>query len=214
MLLQHFGVIPVPKQLIYIIDAYKLASVTIGILLVMSLGIAFLRNVTHAYATPRTTEYLAAPYETYPRGKNSIPAVQAAMALSGSDPAWPLHGKITTEFGEPHSPWQRTHTGIDISSGQRAGVAPVVAFRSGTVSKTVRSYSGYGNHVVIDHGNGLSSLYGHLASIAVSEGQVVKAGDTVGYEGSTGASTGTHLHFEVLLHGQPINPHGQVLGTP
>jgi hypothetical protein len=120
--------------------------------------------------------------------------------------AWPLRGDLTTLFGVPHWPYQPTHTGIDISDGQPSGVSGVKPFKPGTVVETVNSFSGLGNHVVIDHGNGLTSVYAHLSSIAVRTGQIVDQGVTLGTEGSTGASTGTHLHFEIRINGQPVNP--------
>ena len=66
--------------------------------------------------------------------------------------------------------------------------------------------SGYGNYVVIDHGNGVSTLYGHCTSVYVSNGQTVSAGEAIGTVGSTGTSTGSHLHFEVRINGERVNP--------
>lgn len=128
--------------------------------------------------------------------------------------AWPIHGEITTLFGVPHWPYQPTHSGIDISDGQPAGVTPIKPFRPGRVVEAVRSYSGLGNHVIVDHGDGLTSVYGHLSSISVEAGQLVDKNTTLGFEGSTGASTGTHLHFEIRLNGQAIDPRQYINGLP
>lgn len=136
----------------------------------------------------------------------SLPPDSAAM--------WPIHGKITTPFGVPHWPYQPTHTGIDISDGQRSGVTAVKPFKPGRVEDVVRYYSGLGNHVIVDHGEGVTSVYGHLASISVQPGQAVDKSTILGLEGSTGASTGTHLHFEIRLNGQPVNPQQFVNGQP
>ncbi len=119
---------------------------------------------------------------------------------------WPIAGRITTYYGVPHYPFQPTHTGIDISSGHRSGVTPVRPFKSGVVLDTVHSGRGLGNHVIIDHGDGLTSTYAHLASIAATKGQTVTTDTIIGQEGTTGVSTGTHLHFEVRLHGKAVDP--------
>ncbi len=139
----------------------------------------------------------------------------AAQPQPGSAQAtWPIHGVITTLFGVPHWPYQPIHTGLDISDGQRPGVTPVKAFKPGTVVQVIHSSSGFGNHVIVDHGGGMTSLYGHLASTAVQVGQVVDNTTTLGFEGSTGASTGTHLHFEIQINGQPVDPLHYVNGRP
>jgi murein DD-endopeptidase MepM/ murein hydrolase activator NlpD len=78
----------------------------------------------------------------------------------------------------------------------------------------IRSNSGFGNHVIVDHGNGLTSLYGHMYATAVQVGQVVDKNTVLGYEGTTGASTGVHVHFEIDLNSQPVNPHLYVTGHP
>lgn len=114
---------------------------------------------------------------------------------------WPTSGQVTSPFGVR---WGRMHEGIDIASN--AG-PPVVAALAGTVSFAGWE-SGYGNLVKINHGNGLETRYGHLASIAVAKGQPVATGTQVGVMGSTGRSTGTHLHFEVRVGGTPFNPLG------
>lgn len=127
---------------------------------------------------------------------------------------WPIHGQITTYFGASDLPYQAVHTGIDISSGNRSGVVPVKAFKTGRVVDVVLSRVGLGNHLVIDHGNGLSSVYGHLYSVAVKVGQTVDTTTVIGTEGSTGASTGPHLHFEIRVNGVPQDPKKFIPGLP
>ena len=129
-------------------------------------------------------------------------------------PQWPIHGLVTLEFGVPHWPFQRTHTGIDVSDGAASGVTAVHPFEAGVVKEAGWSRLGFGNHVVIDHGNGLTSLYGHLASVAVQVGQQVDESSLLGYEGNTGASQGVHVHFEIQLNGIPQNPRKYVGGQP
>lgn len=146
-------------------------------------------------------------------------AAHPEPAITATPPAdatasWPISGAITTPFGVPHWPYQPTHTGIDISDGQRSGVTPVRPFKPGRVIETIRSYRGLGNYVVVDHGAGVTSLYGHLASIAVQAGQMVDKSAVLGHEGSTGASTGTHLHFEIRVNGQLVNPLQYISGRP
>lgn len=112
---------------------------------------------------------------------------------------------ITSPFGWRYHPIyheNRYHSGVDIGASYGA---TIVAADGGTVI-TAGSVSGYGNCVVINHGNGLTTLYGHMSSIAVSVGQRVSKGQTIGYVGSTGNSTGPHLHWEVTVNGQRVNP--------
>jgi len=127
---------------------------------------------------------------------------------------WPTHGTITTYFGVPEWPYQPIHTGVDISSGQPSGVTSIRAYRSGRVAEVIHSAYSLGNHVIIDHGNGLKSVYAHMSVISVSTGQEVVTGAILGKEGSTGASTGPHLHFEIRQNGQPLNPQQFISGQP
>jgi len=100
--------------------------------------------------------------------------------------------------------FERFHTGIDLDS--RSGTT-IYAAATGRVARAVRGWgSGYGNYIIIDHGNGWSTLYGHLSSFAVGSGQAVQAGQMIGIMGSTGWSTGVHLHFEIRKNGSPVNP--------
>ena len=95
------------------------------------------------------------------------------------------------------------HRGIDFPAPQGT---PVMAAESGTVTTVLYSNKSYGNRVIIDHGNGISTLYGHNSSISVSLGQKVSKGQTIAGVGSTGRSTGNHVHFEIRINGKPINP--------
>ena len=112
---------------------------------------------------------------------------------------------ITSQFGWRYHPiyhTQKYHSGVDIGASYGA---TIVAADGGTII-TAGSVSGYGNCVVINHGNGITTLYGHMSSIAVSVGQKVSKGQTIGYVGSTGNSTGPHLHWEVTVNGVRQNP--------
>ena len=120
---------------------------------------------------------------------------------------WPISGPITSEFGwrtHPITGDQRFHSGLDI--GGDYGI-PVHAAQAGTVTYA-GWISGYGNTVIIDHGGGVTTLYGHNQSLAVGEGQSVAQGEVISYCGSTGNSTGPHCHFEVRQNGEPVSPYG------
>lgn len=148
-----------------------------------------------------------------PSAEASAPPV-ATQPPAPSQTIWPLSGAITTLFGVPHQPYQPTHTGIDISSGNRSGATPIKPFRAGTVIDVVQSRSGLGNHITVDHGDGLTSVYAHLQRTTVTVGQIVDTTSIIGYEGSTGTSTGTHLHLEIRQNGQPQNPQNYITGHP
>lgn len=149
----------------------------------------------------------------------ALSALPPAAASEGgseksSGPIWPISGQVTTEFGIPHWPYQSTHTGMDISSPHPSGVMPIKPFRAGRVISTDLSNYGLGNHIILDHGNGVTSVYAHLSSISVKAGQDVDSTTTLGYEGSTGLSTGPHLHFEVRVNGKAANPRQFIDGQP
>lgn len=120
---------------------------------------------------------------------------------------WPCNGPITSPLGYRTHPIFGTtiyHAGMDI--GVDYGT-PIHAADSGTVI-LAGWFGGYGNAVIIDHGNGLQTLYGHNSSVNVSEGQTVSQGDVIAYAGSTGYSTGPHCHFEVRENGEVVDPMG------
>jgi murein DD-endopeptidase MepM/ murein hydrolase activator NlpD len=108
---------------------------------------------------------------------------------------WPATGPITSYFGEVDWTSPRGHSGLDIGAPMGA---PVRAMAKGQVVMATRSGDGYGIKVVIDHGRGLHTLYAHLSQLNVEEGERVRRGEVIGLVGSTGFSTGPHLHFEVL----------------
>jgi murein DD-endopeptidase MepM/ murein hydrolase activator NlpD len=139
-----------------------------------------------------------------------IQAAQARSAASGSSTGsgvsasgliWPVQGPITSPFGMR---WGRMHEGIDI--GVPYGT-PIHAAASGTVIYA-GWMSGYGNLIVVDHGGGLATAYGHQSALAVGNGATVSQGQVIGYVGCTGHCFGPHLHFEVRVNGQPVDPLG------
>lgn len=127
----------------------------------------------------------------------------------------PLPGAVVTQqfgptdlpFEPPFAGFPHFHTGVDVAA---AAGTPVLAASAGTVLLAGFNSGGYGNYVVIAHAGGLDTLYGHLDSIAVRQGQSVQRGQPIGAEGSTGNSTGPHLHFEVRRAGQPVDPRAYI----
>ena len=114
----------------------------------------------------------------------------------------PVTGRITSRFGAVESIRDHTHKGIDIAATRGT---PILATASGKVSFAGWS-SGYGYLVKIDHGNGVETYYGHCSKLYVSAGDTVEAGEQIAAVGSTGNSTGNHLHFEIRLNGKQVNP--------
>jgi murein DD-endopeptidase MepM/ murein hydrolase activator NlpD len=119
---------------------------------------------------------------------------------------WPVEGPITGSFGERIDPFNGEgafHSGVDIGSSDGQ---PIVAPADGVVV-FADFMGGYGRAVIVDHGHGISTRYGHLGNFAVISGQHVHRGDTLGYVGESGRSTGPHLHYEVRINDTPVNPH-------
>ena len=126
--------------------------------------------------------------------------------VAGAPSLWPVMGRITSSFGEREDPFNGEgafHSGVDISAafGQL-----VRATADGTV-EIASMASGYGREILINHGNGIQTLYGHLSGFAVTAGQQVSRGQVIGYVGMSGRSTGPHLHYEVRIHNTPVNPY-------
>jgi len=137
-----------------------------------------------------------------------IGAIQARLGTKRTGKLsmmWPVIAPITSPFGNRYHPVlkkYKMHTGLDL--GAQMGT-PIKAAESGTVIMAQRD-SGYGNMTVIDHGDGISTLYGHQSKLGVKVNDKVAKGQVIGYVGSTGISTGPHLHFEVRVNGQVKNP--------
>lgn len=135
--------------------------------------------------------------------KQELLAKEARMASTPS--IWPAGGDVTSRFGWRSSPFGGGgdwHPGIDIANSYGT---PIVATADGTVVLS-EWYGGYGKMVQIDHGNGIATIYGHTSQMLVSAGEQVKKGQLIAYMGSTGASTGNHVHYEVRVNGTAVNP--------
>ncbi len=130
---------------------------------------------------------------------------RARKALMGLPSRWPVRGSVNSEFGKRASPWTKEpefHSGMDIAADRGT---PVKAPAAGSVQHAGTGAE-YGLYVMIDHDNGVRTLYGHLSKILVERGQRVDRGTVVGLTGNTGRSSGPHLHYEVYIRGQAVNP--------
>jgi murein DD-endopeptidase MepM/ murein hydrolase activator NlpD len=130
---------------------------------------------------------------------------RASRALAALPSTWPVRGAVNSEFGTRFSPWSRIeefHAGIDIAAPRGTEVrAPA----TGTVT-FAGAHSEYGLAVVVDHGQDISTVYAHLSRLRVARAQAVTRGMVLGLTGSTGRSSGPHLHYEILVSGRPVNP--------
>jgi murein DD-endopeptidase MepM/ murein hydrolase activator NlpD len=132
--------------------------------------------------------------------------------LADAPSLWPVQGIVTSSFGARLDPFNGEgafHTGLDIATARGDAVR---AAADGTVLKAGMG-TGYGREVVIDHGHGIQTLYAHLSGFAVTAGQDVSRGDILGYVGTSGHSTGPHLHYEVRIHDTPVNPYKYLHGN-
>jgi murein DD-endopeptidase MepM/ murein hydrolase activator NlpD len=131
---------------------------------------------------------------------------RAWMRLVSAPTLWPVQGRITSSFGARIDPFEgegKFHAGVDISSdyGTR-----VIAPADGIVRLT-DVMGGYGKAIILEHSDGIATLYGHLSGFAVTAGQQIHRGDTLGFVGQSGRSTGPHLHYEVRIGNTPVNPY-------
>lgn len=152
------------------------------------------------HANNKESEHLAVGEKLFvPGGKLPLRFETEVSRARPSRIGWPTVGEITSPFGYR---WGRMHTGVDIANDYGTPIRAVAAGRVIYVGWV----SGYGNTVMIEHSKSYVTLYGHLASYSVVEGQGVEGGQTIASMGSTGNSTGPHLHFEVQINGTAINP--------
>ena len=130
---------------------------------------------------------------------------RAGKALAALPSRWPVRGAVNSEFGNRLSPWSKAtefHGGLDISANMNT---PIHAPAAGTVFFAGKQTE-YGIAIILDHGQDIRSLYGHLSKVNVQHGQKVERGTVIGYTGNTGRSSGPHLHYEILVKGQHVNP--------
>ena len=137
--------------------------------------------------------------------KAQPPSAQTARTANASGFMYPLPGggRVSCSFGYRTDPFPSNHTGVDLAI---ASGSPIVASKAGTVASVVKSNTGYGNCIMINHGDGTSTRYAHCSKMYVSNGQKVSQGETIAAVGSTGLSTGPHLHFEIYINGARVNP--------
>jgi len=185
----------------------------------MTYGFIRLRNSPFAMTQP-----LADPDDSYDHSlaeftflENNSPRLSLAASsmrllptpglgeISFTPTLWPVIGRITGSFGERLDPFSGEgafHTGVDISSQYGDGVR---AAADGVVTHAAL-HAGYGRLVIVDHGFGAATWYGHLSSFTAATGMRVKRGDLIGYVGVSGRTTGPHVHYEVRINGAPVNP--------
>lgn len=178
----------------------------ISILAGMGMGITVLLICCSGVKPPNAEEAEASPVQAQTR---VLPmAVQTASPTSEPMqepiPAWSTH--ISSTFGERDNPTadgEEFHTGLDLAMPTGTEIR---AAQDGVVTCAEISDTGYGNHVILQHDGSLSTLYGHCSELLVQEGQQVKRGDVIALVGSTGNSTGPHVHFEVMENGVEVDP--------
>src|SRR5258708_24801 len=194
---------PIYLRNIFLIFSFKkeIKIVTSLFIFVLSLPVVAIFVLTNA-GIPLISNKLVSINPT----KNSVAIHDPTgkiIAQIQSSITWPIHGVVTLEFGQPDLPYQPIHTGIDIAG--KSGT-PITPFMKGTVIDVGHLSWGYGNYVVIDHENNVTSLYGHMSQTSVTKGEQVQPGDVIGYEGQSGWATGPHIHFQINVFGIPVNP--------
>ena len=155
----------------------------------------------------RASENLDLLQAIIPEKSESLNSVGEYMEQSFAKPSiWPCRGRMISGFGMrsiPYTKGYQFHTGVDI-----VGAYGTAVWASADGKVTFTGYRGsYGNIVIVDHGYGYETYYAHLSDFAVSAGDIVERGQTVGYMGASGRTTGTHLHYEVHYKGSPVNPY-------
>ena len=130
---------------------------------------------------------------------------RAGKAVAALPSRWPVRGAVNSEYGNRRSPWSTDtefHSGLDIKADRGT---PIYAPANGTVI-LAGTHQEYGTAIILDHGQDVRSLYGHLSRLNVQPGQRVERGGVIGWTGNTGRSSGPHLHYEILVRGHAVNP--------
>ena len=159
-----------------------------------------------AYKKEQEQAKTAAKRRMLAQARTTVPTSGISGNLQGMNLVIPVNGTVTSRFGTVSSIRSSSHTGLDISTSRGSGIRPIA---NGTV--VFAAYKGsYGNLVIIDHGNGVQSYYAHCNALYVSNGQAVDTNSVIGAVGSTGNSTGPHLHLEIRINGVPVNPQSYI----
>lgn len=184
-------------------ELYYVSLAFLGVLLLPIVAVIILANT----GIDVVSDHLATVNPQTQTVEIHDPTTGKVIATVNNVLVWPVHGVVTLEFGAIDLPYQPLHTGIDIANPNGKIGDSVTAFMPGKVIYAGEIFWGYGKHIIIDHGNNITSVYAHLDKIFVVPGQEIKTTDQViGNEGSTGWSTGPHLHFEIRVFGIPVNP--------
>jgi len=203
--LQLFTIWSFRKELLYVTSVF-LITLLIPVIAVILLTNSGIDIISDRLATQNQQTHEVEIHD---------PATGKVIGKIDTKTAWPTRGVITLEFGEPDLPYQLFHSGIDIANPNGKIGDPVTAFMPGKVIYAGEIFWGFGKHIIIDHGNNVTSIYGHLDKIYVIKNQEIKTTDQViGLEGRTGWSTGPHLHFQINVFGIPVNPRTFLSGNP
>jgi len=196
----------IATEVISLILCISLIIFFIAIALLSPYGVAQAQTPGKSNVGLLTIAPLALPLDTQPTAVDPLLEVKPFRDQSISLSRWPVSGLLTDGFGERHNPFRRKvfefHAGQDISAPRGT---PVVVAEAGVVV-FAGWMRGYGQVVIVSHHDNLSTRYGHLSEVDSSVGQLLEPGTVLGRVGSTGRSTGPHLHFEVRLNDQPVDP--------
>lgn len=191
----------------------ELKLVAVSFIIILSLPVIAVFILTHA-GIDIISDRLATVNEETNNIEIHDPATGEVVSSLDLTMAWPAFGVYTLEFGES-SGFQIFHTGLDIANAKGLVGDPVNPMLPGKVIYAGQIWWGFGKHIIIDHGNNVSTVYAHLDKIFVVKGQeITTTKHVIGAMGSTGWSTGPHLHFEIRVYGIPINPRTFLQGNP
>lgn len=167
-------------------------------------------TVEHPFARRSASDELELLAESLTEARDNLQALErfvskAGKALASLPSRWPVHGVINSGFGRRLSAWTNAlefHSGVDIGASQGT---PVRAAAGGTVA-FAGPHAEYGLTIVIDHGQEIRTVYGHLSRVTATQGQTIERGVVIGFTGNSGRSSGPHLHYEILVKGQAVDP--------